>query len=146
MAPEVAELYMPLRDGLQQLCEMGKRGRKNKDGLLLGRPLPWAARSTDTGGPRIEGLAERLRCLFVNTCHHALERRLLDPHALSLALASLFGWEHDLATALAPLGIDEAAAVLEAAFDETGRLYFVPADRLRHPTATRRWPATPTLV
>lgn len=146
MAREAAAQYEPLRDGLRKMLELGKLGRKNRNGFLLGEQLPWTP--SDDGGarPLDEGLADRIRCLFVNTCFHVLERELLSPEKLALALASLFGWERDLQAALEPLTAAQAAMVLEEAYDETGLLYFVPAGDLRAAGARRGWPETPTVV
>jgi 3-hydroxyacyl-CoA dehydrogenase len=127
LCAEAAAQYAPLRDGLARLLAAGKRGRKNRDGLLVGAALPFER--TRDGAPA--ELAARCQCLFVNTCHHALERGLLTAAQLALALESLFGWDRGLEAALLPRSPAAACDVLDGAWRETGRLYFVPAGALR---------------
>jgi 3-hydroxyacyl-CoA dehydrogenase len=142
LGEEAAAQYAPLREGLARALALGKRGKKNRDGLLMGAPLPFER--THDGAPA--ELAARCQCLFVNTCHHALERGLLSEAQLALALEALFGWERGLEAALLPRTGTEAGEVLARAWDETGRLYFVPAEVLRRGRLTpeevehRRWP------
>jgi 3-hydroxyacyl-CoA dehydrogenase len=140
-----ARLYAPLRAGLARCLELGKRGRKNRDGLMVGAPLPWQVRSAAAPSP--EALSQRFRALFVNTCHHALERELLGPAQLELALASLFGWTGSLEEALSPLSPRQAVEVLAEAFEETALAYFVPRSALRLLAGDgRRWPDQGLLI
>ena len=132
-----ARQYLPLRNGLAQLLELGKRGQKNRDGLRRGGPLPWPAPQPpvlDQGE-----LADRFRCLFVNTCHHALDQGVLRPEQLALALAALFDWDRPLDRALAPLTPAEAGQVLARAHASSRRPYLVPARALRG-CDERAWP------
>ncbi len=144
MEPEVAAHYRFLRDGLDQLVAAGKQGHKNRDGLRLGRELPWGGAPSEGSAPRLDRL---LHALFVNTCHHALERGLLAPRELDLALCSLFGWDRSLAEAWAPLEPAEALEALDRAFRRWGAPYLIPARALRDlDTEGRRWPETGAVI
>lgn len=91
MSPDEATGFLPLTTGLQTLTAMGKRGTKNRDGLLKGRPLPWAKRElTDAEG----GLASSLATLFSTTCTDFVDRGEMDERSLGLALSSLFGVDY----------------------------------------------------
>lgn len=146
MDDQVASLYEPLRDGLRQLLDLGKLGKKNKDGFLMGSELPWSIRDESEGDLEYGIVGDRLRCLFVNTCFHAIERDLIASEKLTLALTALFGWERELVEALSPLAMDDACDTLAAAYESSGRLYFVPAPALRGKAETLSFPEHGPLV
>lgn len=82
MAPDDAEAAAPLVEGLAALVAAGKRGRKNRDGLLLGGPLPWAP--TGASPPPLAGLVDA-------ACREALARGLLPAEALDRLLREVWG-------------------------------------------------------
>jgi 3-hydroxyacyl-CoA dehydrogenase len=136
VSPDLALQYAPLVDGLRSCLEMGKRGHKNHDGLMLGAPLPWCGHVACDEETR-RNLGEMLQALFVNTCFHAVEHRLLSPRDLELALCSLFGWDRPLEDAWEPLGRARSREVLDDAFARTGLRYFMPTRELRRDCANR---------
>jgi len=128
MPGEAAAEYAPLLDGIASLLAMGKRGRKNNDGLLRGRPLPW-----DQGDVE-PGLEERLRItfesLFLNTCLRFLDHGLLDAVTLERAMKAVFQSGCSLPEAVGRPGAGELRRNLEALHRETGLDYFCPARSL----------------
>lgn len=82
-APDEAAVLTPLVDGLKLLVGLGKLGRKNRDGLLIGAPLPWPR----TSAPVEEGLAGRIS----TACVAALDRGLIDAADLNRVLANVWG-------------------------------------------------------
>jgi 3-hydroxyacyl-CoA dehydrogenase len=71
--------YAPLFEVLSRLSALGKRGRKNGDGFLLGAPLPWRAiDNCDESAWR-----SRFRLAFANTCARFAATGLLDAPAFS---------------------------------------------------------------
>ena len=73
-----AQACAPLEEGLA----IGKRGRKNRDGLLCGRALPWAP----APGPwDQEALRRRLRGLLEDKARAMLASGQLDERGLALA-------------------------------------------------------------
>lgn len=91
MDPEQAGHFTALLQGLEALVAMDKRGTKNRDGLLRGRPLPW---TTDPPRPLEPGFGPSIAALFDETCRKALESGDLDRGALGLALKGLFGVDY----------------------------------------------------
>ena len=85
----------PLRDGLARLVAMGKQGRKNRDGLLSGRPLPWPAAT----GARVE--ARGFYDLLRETCGRFIESGWISEEDLMTGLTGLYHCETSLAEARA---------------------------------------------
>jgi 3-hydroxyacyl-CoA dehydrogenase len=93
MEPAEAATLEPLARGLSELLSMGKRGRPNGDGLLVGEPLPWAGGA----GTVASDTATRLRTIFHATCRDFTGRGFIESADLRLVLDSLFGPDlHDL--------------------------------------------------
>ena len=81
--PDEAAVLDPLVHGLQRLVGLGKLGRKNRDGLLMGAPLPWSERSASVE----DGLARQMS----TACAAALQRGLIDAADLNRVLADVWG-------------------------------------------------------
>lgn len=81
------EALAPLQKGLEQLLLVGKRGRKNSDGLLLGSPLPWKTQ------PEAEqkDLHEAMETLAQRTCEQPINRGWCTAEQLARWLKILFG-------------------------------------------------------
>lgn len=73
---------------LQQLLKMGKRGDRNRDGLLAGIPLPWPARLVSPGEELM--LAERCADILEKSCREAIRQRLVKNEQLRSVLESIF--------------------------------------------------------
>lgn len=139
-----ARLYEPLIRGLSRCLELEKRGRKNRDGLMVGAPLPWPVSEVE---PSRAELSERFRALFLNTCQHALELGLLKDDQLDMALASLFGLTQSLHESLTPMTPSSLGEVLARAYDATGLLYFIPCRAWRGgEKSDREWPIHGPLI
>jgi len=130
MGPGISDQYEPLRAGLRELLDIGKRGHKNRDGIRLGQPLPWngGPEATDGSAPPFDAL---IRALFLNSCQRALEEELLTAKDLDLALCSLFGWERDLAETWEHSDIEGSRKALDGGHRLWGCDYFVPCGELR---------------
>ena len=120
MQPAEAADHAALRDGLAQLVAMGKRGAKNRDGLLRGRPLPW----TVAGAPLRAGFGDELAILFRHTCERMLAAGQLDAPSLTIALSGLFDAAYPWAAAAELGGRERREAVLAARHRETGLGYW----------------------
>ena len=83
-----AKQYAPLREGLIEVLSMGKKGTKNKNGLLVGAQLPWSLKPISTSD--LNRLPKKFLYLFINTCYYALERNEIDESGLDMALEGLF--------------------------------------------------------
>lgn len=83
MSPEHAAAVAPLVEGLALLVAQGKRGRKNRDGILVGAPLPWP----ETGASPPPGLS----ALVADGCRAARDRGLATTEALDRVLAEVWG-------------------------------------------------------
>ena len=90
MAPGAALALEELRRGLDELARLGKRGRKNGDGLLAGSPLPWPTKGLD----RAEELHRpRLLAVLCDSCRRMLDDGELGGDELRLVLTRAFGAE-----------------------------------------------------
>lgn len=130
MDSEGVEELAPLSEGLRELLEMGKRGHKNRDGIRLGQPLPWAA-TVEATPDEIARFELLIQALFLNTCQSALETELLTRRDLDLALCSLFGWEVELPEMWERVGSERAREALDFGFRRWGARYFIPCGELR---------------
>lgn len=94
LPPEEAQGCADLPRALRELLAAGKLGRKNRDGLLSGAPLPWPARQRTRDEE--QALGRGFAALADATCARAVESGAIGRDDLKLALSSLFG------TAVAP--------------------------------------------
>jgi len=85
MSAESAAAIAPLRDGLATLVATGKLGKKNGDGILCGRPLPW--NGTASHGPS----AESLRETFELACRQFVRDGEISESDLAAVRTRLFG-------------------------------------------------------
>jgi 3-hydroxyacyl-CoA dehydrogenase len=90
MPPDGARALEELRRGLDELARLGKRGRKNGDGLLVGAPLPWPRR--ELAAPEGEVRA-RLFAALCDSCRRMLDSFELGGDELRLVLTRVFGAE-----------------------------------------------------
>ncbi len=129
MPPEEAAGYEPLTSGLAGLLDMGKRGAKNRDGLLSGSPLPWPPRAQPAGEDRA-ALAKRFLYLAVNACMTFLENRIVSRPSLGLITGDL--WQSD--TTIEDVIKKEKAATifqfLENLYKKGGLSYYRPSKKL----------------
>jgi 3-hydroxybutyryl-CoA dehydrogenase len=81
--------FLPFTDGLEQLLAVGKKGKKNNNGLLIGEPLPWErcvhSLPDDTG--------KKLQETFYNTCELFIAGGQMTKEELNAALTNVFGAE-----------------------------------------------------
>jgi hypothetical protein len=118
-----------LLETLRELVAAGKRGKKNRDGFLLGTPLPWApgSPSRETAGE----LARDFRALAVNTCARAAASGDIDAAGLNLAFSSLFAGASTLDEERRRSLDSGGAERLARLHQTTGRSYFLPGSRSR---------------
>lgn len=125
MPPAEQTDYTQLIDSLAVLVEMGKWGRKNKNGLLCGDPLPWLEKQETPIDA--ESIKNCLQHLFLNTCLRFLESKQLNRQDLNILLSSVYNggvnW-HDFETGLDKSHLKER---LQACHRDTGRSYYAPA-------------------
>jgi len=129
MAAGLAADYAPLEQSLKQLLDMGKRGAKNRDGLLLGQPLPWPSAPDARPGP--DALHKNCLYLLINTCYHFLESGQLTESDLVLVLNSLFQSESSFQEIVQHEGSTAILDALARQHAETGFSYFAPAPALK---------------
>ena len=126
MPTDSAADYRELDEGLRLLDGLGKQGKKNGNGFLLGTPLPWNSMQPDPGD-----LHQRLLYLFINSCYCFVETGAISRTDLDEALKAILGSQRQLDDVVADETRSRICAVLEPCAAETGRGYFVPAATLR---------------
>lgn len=88
MTPEKGRGYEKFASSLEELLAIGKLGGKNRDGFLLGAPLPWPSRLVSDR--EYEDLAATLPRLFIHGCRQALESGQINRQDLNRLLELLF--------------------------------------------------------
>jgi 3-hydroxyacyl-CoA dehydrogenase len=80
--------YNELIIGLELLIKYGKLGKKNRNGLLMGDPLPWEsnARFSKEVSPFIENFID----IFNNTCRQFIDNNQIEKDELNVVLKVLF--------------------------------------------------------
>ena len=76
--------YSTLINGLEKLLSLGKLGKKNKNGLLFGQPLPWPVKHSG------DDLSNHFLYLFINTCKTFIKKDLISLISLEKILSSIF--------------------------------------------------------
>lgn len=74
--------------GLDVLIKMEKLGKKNKNGLLIGDPIPW--QQNDQCSEAMDQLKQRFFRIFKNTCQQFLEFKQIKKEELKNVLETLF--------------------------------------------------------
>ena len=80
--------YEGLITGLEALIQIVKLGKKNRNGLLAGDPLPW--KLNDPCLKDIDPLKQRFSQIFINTCQRFLESTQINKEGLKNVLDTLF--------------------------------------------------------
>lgn len=86
MPENIQDTYHPFINGLEKVLNIGKRGKKNKNGLLLGDPLPWPVTKQDTD----EKTGIRLLQLFIDTCRTFIKTNQITKADLDSVLSTIF--------------------------------------------------------
>lgn len=130
MPPEEAADYEPLKAGLAALVESGKRGGKNRDGLLSGSPLPWPAQEPRAGEDR-DALRKHFLYITVNACMTFLENNIVSRPSLGLITGDL--WQSDT-TIEDVIKREKPATIfkfLEKLYKKGGLSYYKPSKKLK---------------
>ncbi len=77
--------YNLLRLSLKELLSRGKLGKKNTDGLLTGKPLPWSYKHHNANNLQLHFLY-----LFLNTCRTFMKKGRISLSLLEQILSSIF--------------------------------------------------------
>jgi len=129
LPPGEAQDYAELGETLRALVASGKRGKKNRDGILSGAPLPWAL-----SAPAPENAAELtddFRALAANTCTRAIESGDIAAEDLQLAFSSLFDAAVPLDEERRRCRDSRRLEQLARLHRMTARSYFLPETRCR---------------
>lgn len=73
---------------LDQLLAMGKLGAKNKNGLLIGDPLPWPTQENHK--KLLHSSGKHFKQLLVDGCRNAIQQKTISKEQLFLVLDRLF--------------------------------------------------------
>ncbi len=84
---EASSDLISMVQALDRLILLGKKGRKNRDGLLMGAPLPWHGQQ---GVPSYDGLADIFTATFRNRCRQALDEAEISAGDLALVFDRVF--------------------------------------------------------
>lgn len=116
--------YAQLIESLAVLVGMGKWGKKNKNGLLCGDPLPWQEKKNALIGA--EAMKNCFQDLFINTCIRFLKSKQLTTQDLNILLSSVYNggvsW-NDFETGLDKSQLKEK---LQDCHLKSGRSYYAP--------------------
>ncbi len=86
--PEDLSNHEIMLETIGRLVQLGKRGKKNKDGLLMGQSLPWVEK------PQAETSPAELSSLFFQKlqtrCIQALEREEITPDELTTVFTRVY--------------------------------------------------------
>lgn len=135
LPPGEVQDYAELGETLHELIGSGKRGRKNRDGFLMGSPLRWAG---DAPSPEaVAELAHDFRTLAAMTCACAIESGEIDPEDLSFAFSSPFDSAATLDEERRRCRDSRQIERLARLQRVTGRSYFLPEARVRATMAAR---------
>ncbi len=77
-----------LLSGLEELIKIGKNGKKNKDGLLIGQSLPWNVDENKTIDN--QSMSEKFKSIFINTFSYYLKEGLLTRDALDTICLAVY--------------------------------------------------------
>jgi 3-hydroxybutyryl-CoA dehydrogenase len=120
--------FEPLADGLKSAIDLGKRGQKNKNGLLPKGPHAGKMRPMDD--TTRAGCATTFLYLFVNTCCLFLERRVIDDSSLDAIVSKAFQASATLAEIINRSGHAAIADHCNSRFLKTDISYFKPSGLL----------------
>ena len=128
MPPAEQKDYVQLIESLAVLVGMGKWGKKNKNGLLCGDPLPWPEKQET---PILaESIKDCLQHLFLNTCLRFLESDQLTKQDLNILFSSVYNGGVNWNDFEAGLDKSHLKERLQACHLESGRSYYSPAASL----------------
>ncbi len=74
---------------LKELLDLGKNGKKNGNGLLIGSQIPWPEQSKSD--QEVSELQVQLQALLQRSCDQALERDEITAKELELVIERIFG-------------------------------------------------------
>ena len=117
--------FEPLANVLKSAIDLGKRGHKNKNGLLPKGPLSGKTRPMDD--VTRAGCATTFLYLFVNTCCLFLEHRVIDDSALDAIVSKAFQASATVAEIIHRIGHAAIADHCNSRFLKTGISYFKPS-------------------
>jgi 3-hydroxybutyryl-CoA dehydrogenase len=125
MGDDEAAAHGPIVDCLDAMVRSGKCGSKNRNGFLVGEPLPWPASQAPVRS------AEVFHHLFLNACATAADEGVLKPREIDLILSSLHGSSKTLDEVVSSAGAEHIGRSLGGLHLETGRSYFRAASRFQ---------------
>ncbi|MEJ2544234.1 MAG: hypothetical protein P8Y99_09220, partial [Calditrichaceae bacterium] len=88
MPDEEHKKYKTLIRGLDLLIKKDKLGKKNKNGLLIGEPLPW--KNNNKVNYKTVQLHDNFLDIFNKTCIQFVENKQISHGELHLVLQNLF--------------------------------------------------------
>jgi len=80
--------FNTLISSLDQLVKMGKIGAKNRNGLLMGTPLPWLKKEKNK--KQLHSLSKQFKQLLEDGCHEVLRKKAIPAQQLKLCLDRIF--------------------------------------------------------
>lgn len=128
MAEELKIDYQPLDERLRLLTGNGKLGKKNKNGLLIGDPLPWKVKKHNESSQR--KLDKHFGYLFINTCSNFLNYEQIKLGELNLVFDSLYNSEIHLLKFISTIDYNDLKNFLAKQFEQTKLSYFIPVSNL----------------
>jgi 3-hydroxybutyryl-CoA dehydrogenase len=80
--------YDKLIEGINVLIQDGKLGKKNKNGIMMGDPLPW--NGTTYLSKEYDKIRNKFSGIFNNTYYEFIERKKIQKGELDIVLKSIF--------------------------------------------------------
>lgn len=80
--------YDGLLEGLNILVQKGNLGKKNKNGIMMGNPLPWE--KVNSLSEQSDQIKKIFSDLFRNTCQHFINGRQIGKNDLNTVVSTLF--------------------------------------------------------
>ena len=80
--------FNTLISSLDQLLKMGKLGTKNKNGLLMGDPLPWPL--NENNKKKLHSLHKQFKQLLEDSCHEVIRQKKISKEQLRMSLDRIF--------------------------------------------------------
>lgn len=122
--------YRPLLSGLTKLVGLGKLGKKNDNGLLVGKALPWGRDESLAPLVLAADLRRSFEDLLVNTCFAFVERGWLSESDLTNIIEHVFQGDVALEELVADRKLNLMGKRLEKMYAALGLSYLRPCSKL----------------
>lgn len=110
-----------LLSGLDELINLGVKGKKSEDSIMTVAELPWKRVKADMH-PRIP-----FNLLLINTCFNFIEKSITDLNELDMIFSNIFMSDISFKEHLKNIDFEKSKEALEKLYTREGLSYFKPS-------------------